>query len=306
MSHVALRPAFEDLIGIDAAIEPVGSGFIFTEGPIWHPVDHYLLFSDMPGDVRRRWDARAGIAEVRRPANKCNGMTYDADLNLLVCEHATSTLARERPDGRREILASHFEGRELNSPNDVCVRQDGSIYFSDPWYGRMPGFGVERPRQLGFQGVYRVAPDGGGPELLVERDLFEQPNGLCLSPDERTLYVNDTAKALIRAFQVGDDGRLSQERVFATGIKSKDEAGAPDGMKCDSRGNVWVTAPGGVWVYASSGELIGKLRVPELVANLAWGGEDFHTLFLTATHSVYRVRTKVGPRVEPYMRGARA
>ncbi len=147
---------------------------------------HYLLFSDMPGDVRRRWDARRGVVEVKRPSNKCNGMTYDAELNLIVCEHATSSLIRERPDGRREVLASHFENQELNSPNDVCVHSSGAIYFSDPWYGRMPVYGVERPRQLGFQGVYRVPPGGGAPKLLVDRYLFDQPNGLCFSPDERT------------------------------------------------------------------------------------------------------------------------
>ena len=141
-----------------------------------------------------------------RPANKCNGMTYDAELNLIVCEHATSTLVRERPDGRREIVASHFDGLELNSPNDVCVKSDGAIYFSDPWYGRMPVYGVERPRQLGFQGVYRVPPGGGPPQLLVDRYLFDQPNGLCFSPDEKRLYVNDTVKHLIRVFDVGADG----------------------------------------------------------------------------------------------------
>ncbi len=149
MTLVSQSSVFEDLIDPAAPIAKLGTGFTFAEGPIWHPVDHYLLFSDMPGDVRRRWDATRGVVEVRRPSNKCNGMTYDADLNLIVCEHATSTLVRERPDGRRETLASHYERQELNSPNDVCVRSDGSIYFTDPWYGRMPGFGVERPRQLG-------------------------------------------------------------------------------------------------------------------------------------------------------------
>ena len=289
MTHATLRPEFEDLIDPYAPVGQVGTGFTFTEGPIWHPVDHYLLFSDMPADVRRRWDARRGVAEVRRPSNKCNGMTYDADLNLIVCEHATSSLVRERPDGRREVLASHFDGQELNSPNDVCVRSDGSIYFSDPWYGRMPVYGVERPRQLGFQGVYRVPPGGGAPQLLVDRFLFDQPNGLCFSPDEKLLYVNDTVQTLIRVFDVAADGSLSNGRIFASGIRSSLEPGVPDGMKCDQRGNVWVTAPGGVWVYAPSGDLLGKVRVPEKVANLAWGGPDFRTLFLTATHSVYRV-----------------
>ncbi len=300
MTHVAMSASFADLIDPDAPVAQIATGFTFTEGPIWRPLDNYLLFSDMPGDVRRRWDPGSGVAEVRRPSNKCNGMTYDGDLNLIVCEHATSSLVRERPDGRREILASHFEGKELNSPNDVCVRSDGSIYFTDPWYGRMPGFGVERPRRLGFQGVYRVTTDGAL-TLLVDRDLFDQPNGLCFSPDEKTLYVNDTAKALIRAFPVAADGSLSGGAEFASGIRSDSEPGVPDGMKCDAEGNAWVTAPGGVWIYSPSGALIGKLRVPEVVANLAWGGDEFRTLFLTATQSVYTVTTKVGPRVEPYM-----
>ena len=157
-----------NLIDPYAPVGQVGTGFTFTEGPVWHPVDHYLLFSDMPADVRRRWDAAGGVVEVRRPSNKCNGMTYDADLNLIVCEHATSSLVRERPDGRREVLASHFDGTGAQQPERRLRASDGSIYFSDPWYGRMPGYGVERPRQLGFQGVYRVPPAGGAPQLLVD------------------------------------------------------------------------------------------------------------------------------------------
>ncbi|HEU0150113.1 MAG TPA: SMP-30/gluconolactonase/LRE family protein, partial [Bradyrhizobium sp.] len=301
MTHVTLRAEFERLIDPYAPVGQVATGFEFTEGPIWHPVEQFLLFSDMPGDVRRRWDARRGIVEARRPSNKCNGMTYDAELNLIVCEHATSSLIRERPDGRREVLASHFENQELNSPNDVCVHSGGAIYFSDPWYGRMPVYGVERPRQLGFQGVYRAPPGDGAPRLLVDRTLFDQPNGLCFSPDERLLYVNDTVQALIRVFDVNADGGLSNARVFASAIRSELEPGLPDGMKCDQHGNVWVTAPGGVWVYSPQGHLLGKVRAPEMVANLAWGGPDFRTLYLTATHSVYAIPTKVGPRHEPYM-----
>lgn len=302
-THVAVRPTFADLVDLWAPVRQIGTGFQFTEGPVWHPKEAFLLFSDMPGDVRRRYDS-TGIREVMKPANKCNGMTYDAELNLIVCEHATSTLVRERPEGRREVLAAHFDGVELNSPNDVCVKSDGSIYFSDPWYGRMPVYGVERPRRLGFQGVYRLPPGGGKPQLLVDRYLFDQPNGLCFSPDEKLLYINDTVQQLIRVFEVQADGTLARGRVFASGIYSPSEPGVPDGMKCDAQGNVWVCAPGGVWVYASDGALIGKLRVPELVGNLTWGGQDFRTLFLTATHSVYAVETKVGPRVEPYMRPA--
>jgi gluconolactonase len=301
--HSALRREFSELIDLDATVERLAGGFTFTEGPIWHPRDQHLLFSDMPADVRRRYDERDGVREVKKPSNKCNGMTYDADLGLVVCEHATSNLVREH-DGRREILASHFEGKELNSPNDVCIRSDGSIYFSDPWYGRMPVYGIERPRQLGFQGLYRTPAGGGEPQLLVDRNLFDQPNGLCFSPDEGQLYVNDTARALIRAFNVKADGSLGPDRIFASGIRSELEPGVPDGMKCDSAGNLWVTAPGGIWVYSPSGALLGKIAVPEPVANLHWGKADWRTLFICATHSLYAVRTKIGPRIEPFMRAA--
>ncbi|BCX17660.1 MAG: gluconolactonase [Geminicoccaceae bacterium] len=306
MAHEILRPEARELVDPDSAVEQLATGFTFTEGPVWHPVEHHLLFSDMPADVRRRWTPGVGIEEVMRPSNKANGLTYDAQLNLLACEHATSSLVRFTRDGRREVLASHFEGKELNSPNDVCVRSDGSIYFSDPWYGRMPVYGVERPRELGFQGVYRIPPQGGPPQLLVERYLFDQPNGLCFSPDEKILYVNDTVQALIRAFEVKPDGSLGAGWIFASGIRSELEPGVPDGMKCDERGNVWCTGPGGVWVFDREGRHVATVRVPELVANLAWGGEDWRTLFLTACRSLYAVRTKVGPRREPYMRAATA
>ena len=132
MANDVLHPAFRDLIDEHAPVLQLGSGFDFTEGPLWHPVDHYLLFSDMPADVRRRWD-RHGVREVMRPSNKGNGLTYDADLNLIVCEHSTSSVARFSPDGQRTVLASHYEGRELNSPNDVIVHSDGAIWFPDPW-----------------------------------------------------------------------------------------------------------------------------------------------------------------------------
>src|SRR6266852_4891515 len=200
MTHATLRSEFEDLIDPYAPVGQLGTGFTFTEGPIWHPVGRYLLFSDMAADVRRRWDATRGVAEVKHPSNKCNGMTYDADLNLIVCEHATSSLIRERTDGHREVLASHFEKQELNSPNDVCVHSSGAIYFTDPWYGRFPGFGHPRKRRLGFQGVYRIAPGGGDPELIVGRDEFEMPNGICFSPDESLFYINDTPRAYIRVY----------------------------------------------------------------------------------------------------------
>ena len=220
MSHDVRRSEFTTLVDPDAPVRAIGSGFDFTEGPIWHPTEHYLLFSDMPADIRRKYTEDGTVVEMRNPANKCNGMTYDGDLNLLVCEHVTSSLVKEGPDGSHEVVASHFEGKELNSPNDVCVRSDGSIYFSDPWYGRMPVFGLERDRDLGWQGVFRVPPGGGDLELVVDRDEYEQPNGLCFSPDESLLYINDTPRALIDVYDVNTDGSLSNGRRFAENIGS--------------------------------------------------------------------------------------
>jgi gluconolactonase len=297
-------PAFLELVDEDAELERLGTGFTFTEGPIWNP-EGYLLFSDMPGDVRRRWDEQSGVQEVANPSNKGNGMTLDHDGHLIVCEHVTSSVVRMDPDGRgggREVLATHYEGKELNSPNDVVVKSDGAIYFTDPTYGRMPGFGLEREQDLDFQGVYRIPPGGGDPQLLV--DDFDQPNGLCFSTDESLLYINDTTRAHIRVFDVQGDGTLANSRVLADGIGSGSlEIGdLVDGMKLDERGNVWVTGPGGVCVFDPDGQHIGTVEVPENVGNINWGGPDWSWLFIPATTSVYRIACKVSGNRLPYMK----
>jgi gluconolactonase len=298
----AKSPAIFELVDEGASVEKLAGGFTFTEGPIWHPKEHHLLFSDMPGDVRRKYTPDGTVVEVRNFSNKCNGLTYDADLNLLVCEHTTSSVVRERPDGTRETIASEFEGEELNSPNDVVVRSDGSIYFSDPWFGRFPGFGIPRKRRLGWQGVFRIPPGGGELELVLPKEEFEMPNGLCFSPDESLLYINDTPRAHIKVWDVNADGSLSNGRMFFDGVGTGViEEGIPDGMKCDEHGNIWVTGPGGVWVISPGGEHLGTVQVPENVGNLTWGGEDWHTLYLPSSTSLYAIRTKVGPRHEPYM-----
>ena len=304
MTHTATQPAFRDLIDEYAPVAQLGRGFIFTEGPIWHPHEKHLMFSDMPGDVRRRWTPDGEVREIARPSNKGNGMTYDADLNLLVCEHSTSSVVRIAPDGARTVLCSHYEGRELNSPNDIIVGRNGAIYFTDPTYGRMDHFGVKRPTQMGFQGVYMLPPNhrpGEDPILVSDKYTFTQPNGLCFSPCERWMWVNDTDQANIRMFDVAPDGQLSNGRIFASGIKDSQKPGLPDGMKADRNGNVWVTAPGGVWVYSFEGKLIGKVACPEMVANLHWGGDDWQTLFMCACTSLYSVQTKVAGRIEPFM-----
>jgi gluconolactonase len=297
-------PAFLELVDEDAELERLGTGFTFTEGPLWNP-DGFLLFSDMPGDVRRRWDAENGVTEVANPSNKGNGMTFDLDGKLIVCEHVTSSVVRMDPDGTgsgREVIASHYGDKELNAPNDVVVKSDGAIYFSDPTYGRMPGFGLEREQDLDFQGVYRIPPGGGDTQLLA--DDFSQPNGLCFSTDESLLYINDTDRAHIRVFDVQDDGTLANSRVLADGIGSGSlEIGdLVDGMKLDERGN----GSGGVCVFDPDGEHIGTVEVPENVGNVNWarppGGPDWNWLFIPATTSLYRIECKVSGNRLHYMR----
>ena len=205
---------FEGVVACDVAIERCGSGFGFTEGPVWDARGKRLIFSDMKQDCMRCWSAADGITVFRQPSNKANGNALDASGRLLSCEHATSRVVRTRQGGL-EVVASHFEGKELNSPNDIVVKSDGSIYFTDPTYGRIrEDLGVLRQQQLGFQGVYRISPEGSGPRLLA--DDFQQPNGLCFSLDERVLFVNDTMRQHIRRFNVLADeiGRAScRERV---------------------------------------------------------------------------------------------
>jgi gluconolactonase len=288
------------LIDENAEIEQILTGCVFTEGPIWMP-DGSLHFSDMPDDKRRRWHPDEGVTILRDPSNKCNGMTLDDDGNLLVCEHVTSSLVRERTDGTRETLATHWGDKQLNSPNDVIVTRDGSIIFTDPAYGRLPGFGIEREQELDFQGVYRIPAGGGDLELLI--DDFDQPNGLCMSPDESLLYINDTPRAHIRVFDVGHDHQLSNGRIFAENIGDGDLAkgGLVDGMKLDEHGNVYVSGPEGVWVFSSDGEHLGVIKIPESVGNVNWGDDDWRTLYIPASTSVYRVRMKVAGNRLGYM-----
>lgn len=281
-----------------ANVELLANGFMFTEGPVWDPEQGLLFFSDMPGDVRRSWHPENGVTEVRRPSNKCNGMAYDANGGLLVCEHATSRLIREDPDGSVTVLASHYGGKELNSPNDVIVTSDGTIYFSDPSYGRMPVFGLERESDLSFRGFYRIRP-GAAEVELVDAD-FDQPNGVCMSPNESLLYVNDSGRALIKIYDVAADGSLSSPRVFIQGVgDGVVEHGIVDGMKCDAAGNVWVTGPGGVWVIAPDGKHIGTVQVPENVGNMNWGGPDWSSLYIAASTGLYRIETKTSAAPVP-------
>jgi gluconolactonase len=300
LSLVHATDALSQLIDPDQDFRQIGSGFRFTEGPAWNAAGNYLVFSDIPGDARWRWSESGGMERIAWPTYKGNGMAYENDGSLLVCEQVTSSLIRIRPDGLRQVIAFHYQGKYLNSPNDVIVRSDGTIYFTDPNYGRWPvAVGVGRDCELDFQGVYLVPQGGGDAELVVRQKEFEQPNGLCFSPDESLLYINDRQD--LKVFDVAADGSLSNGRLVRGEMGSTDVPGNgnPDGMECDALGNVWTTARGGIWVVAPSGDLIGIIETPEVAGSLVWGGEDLRTLIVCTSTTMHALRTKVNPAPLP-------
>ena len=226
-------PRLTSIVGTHVEFERIATGCLFTEGPLWHPTGEYLLWSDMPVDLLRRWSKADGVTTFRQPCNKSNGLTWDRQGRLVACEHASSQVTRTEPDGRITPIATHYDGKQLNSPNDIVCAQDGGIYFSDPPYGRAEFYGVKRAQELAFQGVYRVGADPRTPTLLV--DDFDRPNGLCFSLDGRRLFVNDTARQHIRVFDVRSNGALAGGAVWA---ETKGEGkGAPDGMLTTIREN---------------------------------------------------------------------
>lgn len=283
---------FLEIVGPEVSFEKLAGDFMFTEGPLWHARDHYLLFSDMPGDHLRKWAAADGLSTYRKPCNQSNGLAWDREGRLVACEHSSSSLTRTEADGRVTVLASHYQGKELNSPNDVVVRSDGLIFFTDPTYGRAEFYGRPRECELNFRGVYCLDPVGDRLTLLA--DDFAQPNGLCFSADEMRLFVNDTERRHVRVFDVKPDGTLANDREWAR--TTGDGAGAPDGMKIDSRSNLYTCGPGGIHVFTPDASCVGVIRVPEYTANFAWGDTDYRSLFITASTSLYRIRTRVPGR----------
>lgn len=281
---------FDKIVDPKAGFEQVATGFVFTEGPVWHPGERSVLFSDIVGNRLYRWSAENGLETVRENSKMANGNTYDRNGRLISCEHATSRVSRmDLETGAYEVLVSHYEGRELNSPNDVVVRSDGRIYFTDPDYGRLPGNGIPRERDLPFCGVYCFYPASG--DLVLLADDFVKPNGLCFSLDESLLYVDDTVRQHVRVFDVTAEGGVENGRIFAN--LTGDKPGAADGMKLDSQGNLYCTGPGGVHVFTADGECLGVIETPEVATNLVFGGVDLCSLYITAMTSVYRIRVKV-------------
>jgi gluconolactonase len=275
--------AARELLADDCLIEQVATGFGFTEGPVW--CGNYFLFSDIPMNRIIRLDFRREGPEVttfRTPSGNPNGSTLDNSHRLINCEHSGRRVTLTEIDGTVKVLAASYNDGRLNSPNDVVVRSDGSIYFTDPPFGLRNG--TENKEQP-CNGVYRIATDGDITRLL---DDFDACNGLAFSPDESILYINDTFRRHIRAFDVAADGSLSNGRIFIE--MTGEEPGAPDGMKVDTMGNIYCTGPGGFWIISPEGKCLARVFPPEPPANMAWGDNDWQTLYITARTSVYRMR----------------
>lgn len=288
-------PRLARIVAADASLERVAWGFQFLEGPVWLPREHALVFSDIPGDAMYRWDELSSTVSVfRQPSHKANGNTLDASGRILTCEHATSRLVRQEPDGALTVLASHYEGRELNSPNDVVVKSDGSVYFTDPNFGRRATrVGVPRPQEQACQAVYRLDPRSGA--LTRVADDFDQPNGLCFSLDEARFFVNDSPHGHIRVFDALPSGGLRKGQLWAK--LEGAGPGVPDGMKLDVTGNLYCAGPGGIHIFDSYATCLGVLRIPEQAANFCWGGADLCDLYLAASTTLYRVRMQTPGRL---------
>ncbi|MEU7811984.1 SMP-30/gluconolactonase/LRE family protein [Pseudonocardia sp. NPDC049154] len=293
-----------ELLETGAEVEWLGSGYgAFTdagamlgvaEGPVWLAAEQALSFNDSGNDTRYSWTEAGGITVARTGTNDANGSTRDRQGRLVSCEHATRRVTREEPDGSVTVIADHYRGLRLNRPNDVVVRSDGSIWFTDPLT-----FQVDT--DLDFAGVYRVSPDLSRINL-VARD-FNMPNGLAFSPDEQTLYINDTNRMHIRAFTVDSwsvaGARLDQDSDRVLISMSPNRPGHPDGMKLDAVGNVWCTGPGGIWVVAPDGRHLATLELPRVpVTNFCFGGPDLRTIFFTTFTELGRIRVGV-PGLDP-------
>jgi gluconolactonase len=299
---VRLDPAIDQLVARNAKIEKIAAGFQFTEGPVWSRSDASLLFSDPNANTIYRWTPDfelsvfrphsgykgADIGAYHQPGS--NGLTFDRQGRLTIDEHGNRRVVRVEPNGVETVMADRYDGKRLNSPNDLVYKSDGALYFTDPPFG-LPDTFHDARKELPFSGVYRVA-EPGKVELLT-RELTG-PNGLAFSPDETYLYVDnwDEQRKVVMRYDVQPDGSLAHGRVFFD-MKDAPEPEALDGMKVDQRGDLYVSGPGGVWILSPEGKHLGTLRVAELPANFAWGDDDGRTLYMTARTGLYRIRLEV-------------
>ncbi len=286
-----LDERFRPLVKPAAKVEKLFEGCRWAEGPAYFPAHRSLVWSDIPNDRMLRWDEATGATGVfRQPAGHSNGNTVDREGRLVTCEHGNRRVTRTEHDGRITVVADRFEGKRFNSPNDVVVKSDGSIWFTDPAYGIDSDYeGHKGESEIGACHVYRVDPHSGAVRIVA--DDFVRPNGLAFSTDERLLYISDTGAPHkpdgprhMRVFRVGDDGRLSGGEVFAVCTE-----GVFDGFRLDDEGHIWTSAGDGVHCYHPDGTLIGKVHVPERVANVVFGWPKRNRLFICATTSLYSV-----------------
>jgi len=297
--HKAL-PALDQIVPAGAKIEKLAGGFKFIEGPIWMR-EGYLLFSDIPNNVILKWAPGGQPSIFLKPSGfngtgapegafiGSNGLTLDKQGRLLICQHGNGQLVRREADGKLTVLAAKYEGKRLNSPNDAAVKSDGSIYFTDPPYG-FPKEDDDPGKQLKFNGVYRLA---GGKLQLLHKDMT-RPNGIAFSPDEKTLYVanSDGKKKIWMKFDVQPDGAIANGKLFYD-VTSQTADGLPDGMKVDTKGNLYCTGPGGVWIFSADGKHLGTIQPPEVPANVGWGDADGKTLYMTARTGLYRIKLSI-------------
>ncbi len=296
---VRLAPALDAIVPEDAVIEKLAGDFQFIEGPVWiedAAGGPHLLFSDIRANTIYSWSPTAGVSEFLNPVTPddseaggnggSNGLSLDLEGRLILCEHGNRQVSRIETDNSRSVLADRFEGKRLNSPNDIVFHSSGWAYFTDPPYGLTDG-DDDSQKELDHNGIYRLGPEGQL-ELLREQT---RPNGLALSPDEKTLYVanSDSEQRVWFAYDVLEDGRLSEGTIFFDATES-DAPGVPDGLRVDTSGNVYATGPGGVWIIAPDGTHLGTIRPPELPANVGWGDADGKTLYITARTGLYRIR----------------
>lgn len=272
----------------DGKTERLYSGARWTEGPTYFPAGRYLIFSDIPNDRILRWDELSGaIGIFREPSGYANGHTADYQGRMVTCEQGERRVTRTEHDGSVTVLADRFNGMRLNSPNDVVIRADRSIWFTDPSYGIDSDYeGNKAPSEIGACHVYRIDPDTGQPEIVA--DDFERPNGLAFTADQRRLFIVDTRRKHIRAFDVTQDNRLSGDDVFC-----ECTAGSFDGIRFDDAGRLWAATHEGLHCFADDGALIGKLLLPEVTSNLTFGGRKRNQLFISASTSVYSLRMNI-------------
>ncbi len=288
--RIARDPRFESLVPADATVRALADGALWAEGPVYVPTDDAVVWSDVRGNVVRRWSARDGVTDLYRPSDFANGHTLDHDGRILACEHGPRRISRYEADGSRTTVIDRFEGRRLNSPNDIIVASDGAIWFTDPPYGILDdseGYGADS--ELGGCFVFRFDPVRGA--LVKATDFLVHPNGLAFSPDERTLYVSDTSIARVEggnhhivAFDVRPDWRLDAPRIFAV-----IQPGVSDGLRVDVDGNVWTSAGDGIHVLDAHGTELGRILLPEEASNCTFGGPDGRRLFITATSTLWSV-----------------